>query len=48
MELPVRFVYTENGVEKNSVDENERMQYIDQLNRDLFKNNSNNKEIEKE
>lgn len=33
MELPVRFVYTENGVEKTSVDENKRMNYIDDLNR---------------
>lgn len=35
MELPVRFVYTENGVEKTSVDENKRMNYIDQVNRKL-------------
>ena len=35
MELPVRFVYTENGVEKTSVDENKRMNYIDQMNRKL-------------
>lgn len=33
MELPVRFVYTENGVEKTLVDENKRMNYIDDLNR---------------
>lgn len=36
MELPVRFVYTENGVEKTSVDENMRMNYIDDLNRRLL------------
>lgn len=36
MELPVRFVYTENGVEKTSVDENKRMNYIDDLNRRLL------------
>ena len=35
MELPVRFVYTENGVEKTSVDENKRMNYIDDVNRKL-------------
>lgn len=35
MELPVRFAYTENGVEKTSVDENKRMNYIDQVNRKL-------------
>ncbi len=35
MGLPVRFVYTENGVEKTSVDENKRMNYIDQVNRKL-------------
>lgn len=35
MELPVRFIYTENGVEKTSVDENKRMNYIDQLNKNL-------------
>lgn len=37
MELPVQFVYVENGVEKTSVDENKRMNYIDQLNKDLHK-----------
>lgn len=37
MELPVRFVYTENGIEKTSVDENKRMNYIDQLNKNLNK-----------
>ena len=36
MELPVRFMYTENGVEKTSVDENKRMNYIDDLNRGLL------------
>lgn len=35
MELPVQFVYTENGVEKSSIDENKRMRYIDELNREL-------------
>ena len=33
MELPVRFVYTENEVEKTSVDESKKMNYIDDLNR---------------
>lgn len=37
MELPVRFVYTENGKEKSSIDENKRMNEIDQLNKDLHK-----------
>lgn len=37
MELPVRFVYTENGKEKSSIDENKRMNEIDQLNKDLYK-----------
>ena len=37
MELPVRFVYTENGKEKSSIDENKRMNKIDQLNKDLHK-----------
>lgn len=36
MELPVQFVYVENGVEKTSVDENKRMNYIDELNRSLL------------
>lgn len=35
MELPVQFFYTENGIEKTSVDENKRMNYIDQMNREL-------------
>lgn len=35
MELPVRFVYAENGKEKSSIDENKRMNEIDQLNKDL-------------
>ena len=37
MELPVRFVYTENGKEKSSIDENKRMNKIDQLNKVLHK-----------
>lgn len=37
MELPVRFVYAENGKEKSSIDENKRMNEIDQLNKDLHK-----------
>ena len=36
MELPLQFVYVENGVEKTSVDENKRMNYIDDLNRRLL------------
>ena len=36
MGLPVRFVYTENGKEKSSIDENKRMNYIDELNRSLL------------
>lgn len=36
MEFPIRFVYIENGIEKTSVDENERMNYIDDLNRGLL------------
>lgn len=36
MELPIQFIYTENGVEKTSVDENKRMNYIDDLNRRLL------------
>ena len=35
MEYPGRCVYTENGVEKTSIDENKRMRYIDELNREL-------------
>ena len=35
MEYPGRCVYIENGVEKSSVDENKRMRYIDELNREL-------------
>lgn len=35
MELPVRFVYTKNRVEKTLVDENRRMNYIDQSNKNL-------------
>lgn len=37
MALPVNFVYVENGIEKTSLDENERMNEIDQLNKDLHK-----------
>ena len=37
MEVPVRFVYAENGKEKSSIDENKRMNEIDQLNKDLHK-----------
>lgn len=47
MELPVQFIYTENGVEKSSIDENNRMNYIDQLNRDLLKHSLNDKKNEK-
>ena len=39
MRLPIQFIYTKNGVKKDSIAENERMNYIDQLNRDLLKNN---------
>lgn len=35
MELPVQFVYTENGKQKSSIDENKRMNEIDQLNKDF-------------
>lgn len=45
MELPVRFVYTENGVEKSSIDENKRMSYIDQLNCELLNGSLSNEEI---
>lgn len=44
MELPVRFVYTENGIEKTPVDENERMNYIDDLNRMLRDSNGNDRQ----
>lgn len=33
MELPIKFVYAENGIEKTSVDENKRMNEIDEMNR---------------
>ena len=33
----IKFVYTENGKEKSSIDENKRMNEIDQLNKDLYK-----------
>lgn len=36
MTLPVNFVYTENGIEKTSVDENERMNEIDEMDRRLW------------
>lgn len=48
MELPVQFVYTENGIKKTSVDENKRMNYIGQINRELLKSNLNSKRITKE
>ena len=48
MELPVQFVYTENGIKKTSVDENKRMNYIDHINRELLKSNLNSKRITKE
>ena len=35
MELPVQFVYVENRVEKKSVDENKRINYIDDVKRRL-------------
>ena len=35
MEYPGRCVYMESGVAKSFVDENKRMGYIDELNRDL-------------
>lgn len=39
MRLPIQFIYTENSIEKDSIAENERMNYVDKLNRDLLKNN---------
>ena len=39
MRLPIQFIYTENGIKKVSIAENERMNYVDKLNRDLLKNN---------
>ena len=39
MSLPIQFIYTENGIKKDSIAENERMNYVDKLNRDLLKNN---------
>lgn len=39
MRLPIQFIYTENGIKKDPIAENERMNYIDKLNRDLLKNN---------
>lgn len=41
MELPVQFVYTENGIKKTLVDENKSMNYIDQINCELLKSNLN-------
>ncbi len=35
MELPVQFLYTENG-KKSSIDENKRINYIDRFNRNLL------------
>lgn len=45
MELPVQFIYVENGVHKSSVDENKRMNYIDQLNREVLKDSISDKDI---
>lgn len=39
MRLPIQFIYTENGIKKDSIAENERMNYVDKLKRDLLKNN---------
>lgn len=39
MRLPIQFIYTKNGVKKDSIAENEQMNYVDKLNRDLLKNN---------
>ena len=39
IDLPVKFVYAENGIEKDSVAENKRMNYIDKLNRRLWNRN---------
>lgn len=36
IDLPVRFVYTENDIEKTSIDENKRRKYIDELNNRLY------------
>ena len=44
MELPIQFVYVENGVEKTSVDENKRMNYIDDLNRRLLDRRGDDRE----
>lgn len=44
MELPIQFIYTENGVEKTSVDENKRMNYIDDLNRRLLDRKGNGRQ----
>ena len=50
MKMPIKFVYTENGKEKTSIDENKRMNEIDQLNKDLHKwyiNARQRKEVKK-
>ena len=44
MELPIQFIYTENEVEKTSVDENKRMNYIDDLNRRLLDRKGNGRQ----
>lgn len=42
-----RIIYVENGIEKSSIDENKRMNEIDELNRRLFnRNEDETKEIE--
>ena len=45
MRLPIQFIYTENGIKKDSIAENERMNYVDKLNRDLLKNNLKTEEM---
>lgn len=43
-----RIIYVENGIEKSSIDENKRMNEIDELNRRLFnRNEDETKEIER-
>lgn len=37
--IPIKFVYKENGKEKSSIEENERRKYIDELNRKLWGRN---------
>ena len=46
MRLPIQFIYTENGIKKDSIAENERMNYVDKLNRDLLKNNLKTKKCQ--